>query len=134
MLKKVNFNQELTVYYQPELETETKKIVGFEALLRWNTAEGEAIGPSEFIPIAEETGYIIPIGNWVIDNVLKQLINWNNRFKEKIMIGINISLKQLNSAKLLDKLMEEINLLQIKPEWLDLEITEYLQLQESFSY
>ncbi|MDD3174496.1 MAG: bifunctional diguanylate cyclase/phosphodiesterase [Herbinix sp.] len=131
LLKKVNFNQEFKVYYQPQLLTESKKLIGFEALLRWKTPSGEMIGPSEFIPVAEETGYILPIGDWVMMSVMKQLIEWNQLFHNKIMIGINVSLKQLNSPQFINHLREEMDSLKVDPEWVDLEITESLQLQEN---
>ena len=131
MLKRVDFDQEFMVYYQPQLLTKNKKIIGFEALLRWKTNNDEFISPVEFIPIAEETGSIIPIGEWVIKTVMKQLIQWNNRFEEKIMIGINVSLKQLNSAHFADRLMNYLEQLKVKAEWIDIEITESLQLQEN---
>ncbi len=128
MLKKVNFNQEFMVYYQPQFETQNKKLIGFEALLRWRTVSGEMIGPGEFIPVAEETGYILPIGDWVMDMAMKQLIMWNKRNHDKIMIGINVSLKQLNAPDFMSRLVEEIDKYKIIPEWIDLEITESLQL------
>ncbi len=131
MLKKVNFNQEFMVYYQPQFRTENRKLIGFEALLRWKTPAGEMIGPGEFIPVAEETSYIIPIGDWVTTMALKQLVLWNRRFKEKIMIGINVSLKQLNSPRFIKGLKEEIKHLEINPKWIDLEITESLQFHEN---
>lgn len=131
MMKKVDYRQEFMVYYQPQLETITRKIIGFEALLRWKTPSGEFISPSEFIPVAEETGCIIPIGEWVMKTVMNQLLDWNNYFDEKIILGINVSLKQLNSAEFIERLKDEIERLQINPEWIDLEITESLQLQEN---
>ncbi|HWT75074.1 MAG TPA: EAL domain-containing protein [Mobilitalea sp.] len=131
MLKKADFGQEFMVYYQPQLQTDNRKIIGFEALLRWKTPFSEFISPAEFIPIAEETGCIIPIGEWVMKSVMKQLLDWNNYFDEKVMIGINVSLKQLSSAEFFEKLKEEVKELQIKPEWIDLEITESFQLQDN---
>jgi EAL domain-containing protein (putative c-di-GMP-specific phosphodiesterase class I) len=131
MLKKVIFSQEFMLYFQPQFQIESKKLIGFEALLRWKTPSGEFIPPSEFIPIAEETGYIVTIGDWVNRMALRQLFEWNKKAKEMIMIGINVSLKQLNSLKFIDKLTDEINNLSLKPEWIDLEITESLQLQEN---
>ena len=131
LLKRVNFNQEFMLYYQPQFQTESKKLIGFEALLRWKTATGEFIPPGEFIPIAEETGSIIPIGDWVMRKAMKQLSEWNNSFHEKIVIGINVSLKQLNTIHFLEDLMEEIYHLSLKPEWVDIEITESLQLHEN---
>jgi EAL domain-containing protein (putative c-di-GMP-specific phosphodiesterase class I) len=131
LLKQANFKMNFMVYYQPQIQTDTKKIIGFEALLRWRTSSGEFIGPNEFIPIAEETGFIIPIGDWVMKMVMQQIVDWNKRFDEKIMIGINVSLKQLNSDLFLNRLKQEMKALSIKPEWVDLEITESKHLQEN---
>jgi diguanylate cyclase len=131
MLKRVNFNQEFMVYYQPQLHTKSGKIIGFEALLRWKTQNGEFIAPNEFIPVAEETGYIIPIGDWVMRRAIMQICDWNCRFKEKVMIGINVSIKQLNSLQFIENLKAEIASLGAKPEWIDLEITESQHLQEN---
>ncbi len=131
MLKKADFRKEFIVYYQPQLETVSRKIIGFEALLRWKTVSGEFISPAEFISVAEETGSIIPIGDWVMRAVMKQLVEWNSRFHDKIMIGINVSLKQLNSDQFKGNLKAEMDLLQIDPKWVDLEITESLQLMEN---
>lgn len=131
LLKKVNFQQEFMIYYQPQLQTDNKSVIGFEALLRWRTPGGELIAPSEFIPIAEETGYIIPIGDWVMKNAIQQLIEWNRKFDKKIMVSINVSLKQLNSYQFIESLTKEIQRLEIVPEWVDLEITESQQLQDN---
>lgn len=130
MLKKVDFNQEFMVYYQPQLRTGSKELIGFEALLRWKSSTGEMIGPSEFIPIAEETGHILPIGEWVMTMAMKQMHAWNCMYHKKIMIGINVSIKQLNSLQFIDGLKEKLNRLKIDPECIDLEITETLQPQE----
>lgn len=131
MLKKANFKMDFMVYYQPQFLTESREIIGFEALLRWRTPSGEFIGPGEFIPIAEETGYIIPIGDWVMSMVMKQIIDWNQRFSKRIMIGINVSIKQLNSQHFLDQLKQEIAYWKIQPEWIDIEITETRHLPEN---
>jgi EAL domain-containing protein (putative c-di-GMP-specific phosphodiesterase class I) len=119
------------VYYQPQFQTDNRKLVGFEALLRWKTPSGEMIGPGEFIPVAEETGCIIPIGDWVTTMALKQLVLWNRRCKDKIMVGINVSLKQLNTFKFMKNLKNEIERLELNPKWIDLEITESLPFQEN---
>lgn len=131
LLKRVNFKQEFIIYYQPELQCKDLKIIGFEALLRWKTSTGEWIGPSEFISVAEETGYILPIGDWVMRTVLRQLLDWNTIFDEKITIGINVSLKQLNNMHFTRRLQEEMEALRIKPEWVDIEITESIELHEN---
>lgn len=130
MLKKVDLGREFMLYYQPQLSTKTSEIVGFEALLRWRTPEGEMISPLEFIPIAEESGYIIPLGYWVIQTALEQLAQWNHNSKKKIIMGINISLKQLASKQFIEKLQEYIREYSLEPGWIDLEITESMQLQD----
>lgn len=131
LLKRVNFKQEFMIYYQPEFACKNLKIIGFEALLRWKTSEGEWIGPSEFIPVAEETGYIIPIGDWVMRTALRQLLDWNTLFDDKITMGINVSLKQLNNMHFTRRLREEMEALHIRPEWIDIEITESIELLEN---
>lgn len=131
MLKKVSFDQEFMLYYQPQLSIEDRKLLGFEALIRWRTPKGEFIPPMEFIPIAEETGYILSIGDWVMRTALRQLANWNNINAEKIRIGINISLKQLSTIDFTENLYAEMKRLELQPEWIDIEITESIQLQDN---
>ncbi len=131
MLKKASFDQEFMLYYQPQLSADHRKLLGFEALIRWRAARGEFIPPVEFIPIAEETGYIVTIGDWVMKKALKQLAEWNRSLDEKLTMSINISLKQLNTAHFADNLYEEIRRLGLKPEWIDLEITESIQLDNA---
>jgi diguanylate cyclase (GGDEF)-like protein len=131
MLKKVSFEQEFMLYYQPQLSTDQRKLLGFEALIRWRTPKGEFIPPMEFIPIAEETGYIIPIGDWVMKTALRQLAMWNKTNNEKLIIGINISLKQLSTVHFTESLYEELKQLELEPEWIDIEITESIQLQDN---
>ncbi|MDF2908104.1 MAG: diguanylate cyclase [Herbinix sp.] len=131
MLKKVNFDQEFMIYYQPQLSADQRRLIGFEALIRWRTPKGEFIPPMEFIPIAEETGYIVTIGDWVMKKALRQLAEWNRVADEKLTIGINISLKQLNTVQFTESLYEEIRQLRLQPEWIDIEITESIQLQDN---
>jgi diguanylate cyclase (GGDEF)-like protein len=124
MLKRADLSEEFMIYYQPQLNTESRKLIGFEALLRWRSASGDFISPTEFIPIAEDSGLIISIGNFIMRVALKQLAEWNKGRKEKLILGINVSLKQLNTFRFTQRLFAEIERLQLKPEWIDLEITE----------
>jgi EAL domain-containing protein (putative c-di-GMP-specific phosphodiesterase class I) len=131
MMKKVDFAHEFMLYYQPQLRTNDRSVIGFEALIRWKTANGEFITPGEFIPIAEETGYIVPIGAWVMKTALKQLSEWNKMGKSKIKIGINVSLRQFDTHVFMENLFEEIKSLELQPEYIDLEIIESIQLQSN---
>jgi diguanylate cyclase (GGDEF)-like protein len=129
-LKRVSFDQEFMVYYQPQVNTIDQTIIGFEALIRWKTSTGEFIPPNTFIPIAEETGYIIQIGDWVIKEVLKQLVDWNVKYNKQYKIGINISLKQLN-FRFVQRLEEELIQYNIEPKWIDIELVETIGLDEN---
>jgi len=131
MLKKVNFQEDFMLYYQPQVNALDKSVIGFEALIRWKTKTGKFISPNEFIPIAEETGYIVPIGDWVMLQALSQLADWNKRSTMKFKIGINVSLKQLNGKQFIHRLKDEIERLSLRPEWIDIEITETIQLEEN---
>lgn len=109
------------LYYQPQIEVATGKIIGFEALLRLKDYE---ISPAVFIPVAEETGYIIEIGRWVAKEAIKQMADWIKKgFSEKI-IAINYSGKQMRDKgyiRYVRNLLQEYN---IKPEYIEIEITE----------
>ncbi len=131
MLKRAVFDQEFMLYYQPQVDVSSKQVFGFEALLRWNTPSGEYILPGEFISVAEETGLIVPLGAWVLHKALDQLAIWNHGSDRKFTMGINVSIKQLETDQFLMQLKEEIASLKLQPEWIDIEITETLQLQEN---
>jgi diguanylate cyclase (GGDEF)-like protein len=131
MLKKVDLSKEFLVYYQPQLHAGSGKLIGFEALLRWKTASGEFISPSEFIPIAEANGLIISIGDYVMRIALMQLAEWNKNKEDKLFLGINVSIKQLNTAWFTQQLYSEIERLNLRPEWIDIEITESLQPEDN---
>ena len=133
MLKRAVFDQEFMLYYQPQVDAASKQVFGFEALLRWNTPAGEYILPGEFIPVAEETGLIVPLGSWVLHQALSQLAHWNHKCDRKFTMGVNVSIKQLETDQFLLQLKHEIESLALVPEWIDIEITETLQLQENKS-
>lgn len=90
-------NNELELVYQPQIEMQTKRLAGIEALLRWNNAALSNPGPAEFIPIAEETGYIDEIGDWVIKEALNQYAKWNTELANQgvIRLSINLSAQQI---------------------------------------
>jgi diguanylate cyclase (GGDEF)-like protein len=118
--------QEFIVHYQPIVDLSTGRIVGFEALVRWHHPQRGMVSPNSFIPIAEETGLIIPIGNWVLREACHQLRLWQ---KEKLkgiplFMSVNLSVRQFAQPELIeqiDKILEET---QLSPQSLKLEITE----------
>lgn len=134
-LKKVNMekylaqalsNNEFKVYYQPQFKVETGQIRGFEALLRWYNPVLGLVNPMLFIPIAEETGLINEIGEWVLQEACQQYMTWNRELGYEGIISVNISpiqLKNNNFLKIVSKVLEATN---IKSGCLELEITENL--------
>jgi len=130
MLKKADFNEEFQLYYQPQVSIEDERIIGFEALMRWQRNDGKFISPGEFIPIAEETGFIIPIGYWVMENAMAQLSQWKKKTKKHLRIAINVSVRQLKDNSFIIKLKEIMERYHIAPEEVEIEITETLELEE----
>ncbi|MFE8695372.1 EAL domain-containing protein [Cytobacillus sp. FJAT-53684] len=123
-LRKAIERNELTLYYQPQVDLLTMKIKSYEALLRWKNQELGHISPADFIPLAEDTGLIIPIGNWVIETACKQIKEWATKGKTDFKIAINISPKQFQQHRLLLIIRTAIEKYRIDPKLLEIEITE----------
>lgn len=116
-------NEEFQIVYQPQLSLKSNKIVGFEALVRWNQPDMGVLAPYKFIPIAEETNLIIPLGEWIIKKVCEQAKKWHDK-GYKLNAGINISAKQFNQDKLVDVIQNTINSTGIESSLIELELTE----------
>ncbi|MDD4593286.1 MAG: EAL domain-containing protein [Parabacteroides sp.] len=124
LLRKAMDNGELTLNYQPQFSVDTGKLRGLEALLRWNNSELGSVSPLEFIPVAEETGLIIPIGAWVLKTACMMCKNIITQYNTPIVISVNISAVQIKHPGFYEEVMECINSSGIDPANLDLEITE----------
>jgi diguanylate cyclase (GGDEF)-like protein len=123
-LRKALTNQEFLLYYQPQVDMSLGKVIGFEALIRWNNPEFGIVSPLKFIPIAEDTGLIIEIGEWVIEEASRQIAQWRNEGLNPGYIAVNISAKQLihgNLEKVVPAILEKHGCLH---EWIELELTE----------
>lgn len=123
-LYKAYEEESFSLSFQPRVDVKTGKIVGAEALIRWELMDGKPVSPSEFIPLAEEIGLIIPIGNWTIKKACEQNKKWQDLGLLHVPISVNLStqhLKQKNLASMIQKMLEETNL---SPEYLEIEITE----------
>lgn len=117
--------------YQPKYELATDRLIGFEALLRWNHKELGQIPPAEFIPLAEEMALIVPINNWVIFEATKQLKAWKTEFNQPLSMAINISPNQFRSESFLNTLRNIKQQFQLDPSDIILEITESLVMQQT---
>ncbi len=115
---------EFELFYQPQINVGTKELIGCEALIRWRHPERGLIPPFEFIPIAEETGLIQPIGEWVIAEACRQQCEWKKQNIADIKMGVNISSRQFMSKNLLSSIQDSMEKSGIAPEKLDLELTE----------
>lgn len=124
-LKYANEQQQLSLVYQPKFDLNTKKVIGLEALLRWNEPEYGFVSPSEFIPIAEHYGLMTDIGLWVISNVCKQINDWQvTGVVIDGRIAINISVQQLEQPNFYQDIMYELTSHNISPSQIELEISE----------
>jgi diguanylate cyclase (GGDEF)-like protein len=117
---------ELRLYYQPEVEIESGRMVGMEALIRWEHPERGLISPAHFLAVAEETGLIVPIGRWVLREACRQAKEWHTKYRREIalMVSVNLSGKHLQQASLIDEVREVLATTGIDPGHLIIEITE----------
>ncbi len=124
-------NQEFQVYYQAIVCLETEKIIGFEALIRWQHPQQGWISPNEFLPIAEETGLILPIGEWILHSACQQLAQWQTQFSmaRGLKISVNLSVKQLKDPSFLEKIDGILTQTSLEGKSLQLEITESMLME-----
>lgn len=123
-LRKALEKEELSLHYQPQIDLDTGEVTGIEALLRWNNAEFGVISPAEFIPIAEESGLIIPISEWVIRQACEDVKQLHISRYPKLRIGINISGLHFNQSNFVESVSTIIQDTGINPRLVELELTE----------
>lgn len=123
-LKDALENQELFLCYQPLVDVKMKKIVCLEALVRWRKPGNKIVSPNDFIPMAEETNLIVPIGEWVLETACRQLKSWQEQGIICCNISVNISVLQLKQPHFARKVFDIITMTNLSPEYLELEITE----------
>ncbi|WP_099353615.1 sensor domain-containing protein [Fredinandcohnia onubensis] len=123
-LRRAIDKNELEIYYQPQLDLSSGKVTSFEALLRWNHPTLGFVSPAEFIPIAEDTGLILSIGEWLIHTVCQKLKRWKESGYGTVSVGINLSPKQFQQPELVNMIQRNIEENQIYPGSLEIELTE----------
>jgi EAL domain-containing protein (putative c-di-GMP-specific phosphodiesterase class I)/PleD family two-component response regulator len=130
-LHKALEREEFMIYYQPKIDSAHQSIIGSEALLRWENADYGLISPSQFIPLAEENGLIIPIGDWLLESICNQLNDWKSSGINPAPVAINISARQLeqnNFVRSISTILEKTN---IENELLEIELTESILIPNS---
>jgi diguanylate cyclase (GGDEF)-like protein len=128
-LRKALVGKEFELYYQPLVNLQSNEVNGFEALLRWNHPKRGLISPADFIPIAEETRLIVPLGEWVLKAACYEAIDWPDHLK----VAVNLSPAQLNNRNLLNVVMAALAETGMPARKLQLEITETVLLQNTFA-
>ncbi len=123
--------EEFQIYYQPQVSLKTGKIVGAEALLRWKHPQQGMISPMKFIPIAEETGLIEPIGEWVLYQACKHSKTWRSQGLGNLRVSVNLSGRQFRTPNLRQKLVKILMATGCEPDYLELELTESLLIRDA---
>jgi len=118
--------EQFTVYYQPQSDLRTGRVQGFEALVRWEHAQRGLIGPGEFIPVAEETGQIVPLGTWVLRQACREAMIW----PQDVRVSVNLSAVQFRSSSVVEVVMQALDDSGLPPHRLEIEITESALIED----
>jgi EAL domain-containing protein (putative c-di-GMP-specific phosphodiesterase class I) len=129
-LHKAMKRKELLLHYQPQIDLNTGKISSLEALMRWQHPDLGLISPKEFIPIAEETGLIVPIGKWLIYSACEQLKNWRKKGYCLKRIAVNMSMRQFKLTNLIETIGKTLEGSGLDPNSLELELTESIIMKD----
>ncbi|MFC4099702.1 putative bifunctional diguanylate cyclase/phosphodiesterase [Paenibacillus xanthanilyticus] len=120
--------EQFSLHYQPQMDTQTGKLIGIEALIRWQHPTMGMIPPSRFIPLAEETGLILPIGQWVMREACRQNKAWQEAGYAPMRMSINLSAKQFTKSDLIESISSVLDETSLTPDFLELEITESMTM------
>lgn len=125
-------NQEFLLYYQPIVDLKTGKLAGFEALVRWQHPQQGFVSPGAFIPAAEESGLIIPMGSWILEKACAQMQQWHEQFPQAtgLMVSVNLSTKQFNQANLPEEVSAILDKTGLDSQYLKLELTESAAMED----
>jgi diguanylate cyclase (GGDEF)-like protein len=123
---------EFQLYYQPIVSLESLKIAGFEALIRWRSPQRGFVSPDTFVPVAEETGLIVPIGQWILREACLQMNCWRKQFPqhEALMMSVNLSQRQFSQVDLIERIGQILEETKVERNCLKLEITESLMMED----
>jgi EAL domain-containing protein (putative c-di-GMP-specific phosphodiesterase class I) len=122
---------EFVLHYQPKIDLYTGALCGAEALLRWQHPQRGMVAPGDFIPLAEETGLIVPLGGWVLREACRQCRTWQDRSLPVLRVAVNLSAAQFRQKALLDSVRDALSASGIAPECLEVEITESMVMHNA---
>jgi len=122
-------NEELSVHYQPKIDILSGKIIGMEALIRWEHPESGTVFPDDFIEVAESTGLIVPIGNWILETACRQTQSWLESENIPLYVAVNLSARQLERQDCSRTVRRILEKTQLEPQYLELEITESMMMK-----
>jgi len=130
-LHKALQNGEFLIYYQPRVNTATGKVVGAEALLRWQHPSRGLVMPDSFIPLLEDTGLVIPVGEWVLQQACRQCRHWHDAGHDSLSVSVNLSMKQFRAGSLLGSVQHALEESGLPPRFLELELTESVLVDDA---
>jgi len=123
--------REFVLHYQPKVDVRSGRITGMEALIRWNSKDLGFVSPAEFIPMAEKTGLIVPIGEWVLETACAQNKAWQDQGFGPLLMSVNLSPRQFQQKNLVAMIAQALDDSSLAPELLDLEITESTMMHDA---
>ena len=129
-LRRALARNEFVLFYQPQVDTMSGEVRGFEALLRWWHPQRGFLNPAEFIPVAEESGVIVPIGDWVLREASAQMAEWRRAGLPPVRLSVNISARQLESPDFVESVMRAVQVHALDGQQIELEITESLLMRD----
>jgi diguanylate cyclase (GGDEF)-like protein/PAS domain S-box-containing protein len=130
-LRKALSQGDLNLFYQPQIDVMTRRIIGVEALLRWTHPERGPISPARFIPVAEDSGLILPIGEWVLEQALRQCREWQDDGLPQITMAVNISAVQFRQQALVKRVRDTVEACKVDAGRVELELTESMLMQDA---
>ncbi|HBA66601.1 MAG TPA: diguanylate cyclase [Methylococcaceae bacterium] len=128
-LRRALEREEFRLYYQPQIDVQSGSVTGVEALIRWQSPELGLVSPGEFIPLLEETGLIVPVGEWVIATACRQMKEWLDAGFPAMTMAVNLSARQFHQADLVERIAQILQELNLPPELLELELTESMVME-----